>query len=350
MDAILHTDGGARGNPGPAAAAFVLSDHKNNILLAKAFYLGKTTNNVAEYTALLKGLENACKINIQKIHIKSDSELMVRQVKGEYKVKSPGLAEIYSQCMEILGGFAAWKIEHIPRERNIRADTLANRALDAQSDIDESMVAAKNQKPLRLGILLSGGGTTMVNLLEQINTGRLNAAIAVVISSRSDVAGVEKAKAAGLNLVIVRRKDHPDIESFSSTIAARLKNAGVELVVQAGWLCLWQIPDDYKNCVMNIHPALLPSFGGQGMWGHHVHEAVLRAGCKISGCTVHFCTNEYDEGPIIVQRCCPVKEDDTADTLAHRVFEQECIAYPEAIRLFAEERLTIEGRIVRIKL
>jgi folate-dependent phosphoribosylglycinamide formyltransferase PurN len=90
---------------------------------------------------------------------------------------------------------------------------------------------------------------------------------------------------------------------------------------------------------MNIHPALLPSFGGQGMWGHHVHEAVLAAGCKVSGCTVHFCTNEYDEGPIIVQRCCEVDEDDDADSLAARVFKEECVAYPEAIRLFSEGRI-----------
>jgi folate-dependent phosphoribosylglycinamide formyltransferase PurN len=100
---------------------------------------------------------------------------------------------------------------------------------------------------------------------------------------------------------------------------------------------------------MNIHPALLPSFGGQGMWGHHVHEAVLKAGCKISGCTVHFCTNEYDKGPIIVQRSCPVKDDDTPDTLAVRVFKQECIAYPQAIKLFAEDKLTVQNGIVKVK-
>jgi formyltetrahydrofolate-dependent phosphoribosylglycinamide formyltransferase len=160
---------------------------------------------------------------------------------------------------------------------------------------------------------------------------------------------VEKAKAAGLNVNVVRRKDYPDVESFSRVIAAQLKAAKVDLVVQAGWLCLWHIPEAYKNRVMNIHPALLPSFGGQGMWGHHVHEAVLKTGCKVSGCTVHFCTNEYDEGPIIAQRCCPVQENDTPDTLAERVFEQECIAYPEAIRLFAAGKLAVEGRIVRIK-
>ena len=99
---------------------------------------------------------------------------------------------------------------------------------------------------------------------------------------------------------------------------------------------------------MNIHPALLPSFGGKGMWGHHVHEAVLNAGAKVSGCTVHFVTNEYDAGPIIVQRAVPVLEGDDPDTLAARVFEQECIAYPEAIRLFGQGKLRIEGSVVRV--
>ena len=128
-----------------------------------------------------------------------------------------------------------------------------------------------------------------------------------------------------------------------------LAAAEVDLVVQGGWLCLWEIPQRYENRVLNIHPALLPSFGGQGMWGHHVHEAVIAAGCKVSGCTVHFCTNDYDSGPIVVQRTCPVEDDDTPDMLAERVFEQECIAYPQAIALFAAGRLRIEGNRVRVR-
>ncbi|MHC5141245.1 MAG: phosphoribosylglycinamide formyltransferase, partial [Planctomycetota bacterium] len=102
--------------------------------------------------------------------------------------------------------------------------------------------------------------------------------------------------------------------------------------------------------VMNIHPALLPAFGGKGMYGHHVHEAVVKTGCKVSGCTVHFCTNEYDAGPIILQRTCEVKDDDDADTLADRVFEQECLAYPEAIQLFAEGQLKVVCGIVKRQL
>ena len=143
-------------------------------------------------------------------------------------------------------------------------------------------------------------------------------------------------------------KQMPDTATYSRRIADLLDAAGVELVIQAGFLSLWHVPPQYEGRVMNIHPALLPGFGGHGMFGHHVHEAVLAAGCKVSGCTVHFVTNEYDAGPIIVQRCVPVLESDTPDSLADRVFEQECVAYPEAIRLFAEGRLRIEDRAVRI--
>jgi len=198
-------------------------------------------------------------------------------------------------------------------------------------------------------VLISGGGTTLMNILEYMKQGRLNAKVVLVISSRSTVAGVEKAKNAGLNVKIVRKKDYPDIDEFSKRIEEELVAANVDLVVQGGWLCLWKIPARYENRVMNIHPALLPSFGGKGMWGHHVHEAVLKAGCKVSGCSVHFCTNEYDKGPIIVQRACEVKNDDTPDTLAARVFEQECIAYPQAIRLFAEGRLSVRNGAVKVK-
>jgi formyltetrahydrofolate-dependent phosphoribosylglycinamide formyltransferase len=197
--------------------------------------------------------------------------------------------------------------------------------------------------------LIGGGGTTLINILEYINQGRLNARVAVVISSRSAVAGVERARNAGLDVKIIRKKDHPDIDDFSKRIEEELLAANVDLVVQGGWLCLWNIPPQYENRVMNIHPALLPSFGGKGMWGHHVHEAVLAAGCKVSGCTVHFCTNEYDKGPIIVQRPCQVRNDDTPDTLAARVFEQECIAYPQAIELFAQERILVQDNKVQIK-
>jgi len=345
---IIYTDGGSRGNPGPAAAAFILMDTAGNIIEGKAFFIGDTTNNVAEYTGLLKALSAAKQAGAKTIEAFSDSELMVRQINGRYRVKNLKLKELFTKCAALLAEFASWRITHIPRDQNKQADAMANRAMNLKKDVTlEKPEPRQKGKPTRLGILISGGGRTMVNIQNQIEAGDLNAEIVLVISSRSDVKGIERARSIGLEPRIIRRKDFDDIDSFSNKIFEELKEAGVDLVIQAGWLCLWHIPPEYDNRVMNIHPALLPSFGGQGMWGRHVHEAVLKAGCKISGCTVHFCTNEYDVGPIIVQRSCAVKDDDDSDSLAARVFQQECIAYPEAIRLFCENRLAIENGIVK---
>lgn len=349
-DIIAYIDGASRGNPGPAAAGFTLADSAGTQLQAKAFFLGQATNNIAEYTSLVKALEAAKQIGAEQLMLFSDSELLVRQINGQYKVKSEQIRPLFRQALNLLGAFKNWKVRHIPREKNKEADKLVNQALNLGTDIEnEPELVTKNQKPIRLGVLISGGGTTLMNILEYIKQGRLNAEVALVISSRSTVAGVERAKNAGLDVKIIRKKDYSNIDEFSKRIEEELAAANIDLVVQGGWLCLWKIPDRYENRVMNIHPALLPSFGGQGMWGHHVHEAVLKAGCKISGCTVHFCSNEYDKGPIIVQRACQVKDDDTPETLAARVFEQECIAYPQAIRLFAEGKLSIQDGIVKIK-
>jgi len=345
-----YTDGGSRGNPGPSACGFVLTDSAGTRLHAKAFFLSQATNNIAEYTGIVRALQAAKQIGAKKVTVFSDSELLVRQLNGQYKVKSEKLRPLFQETIDLLSKFESWKVRHVTRDKNQEADRLVNQALDLKQDVDTQPPAVKtNKKPVRLGVLISGGGTTLINILDYIRTGRLNAEVAVVISSRSTVAGVERAKNAGLDVKIIRKKDYPDINELSGRIEEELLAAKVDLVLQAGWLCLWKIPPRYKNCVMNIHPALLPSFGGKGMWGSHVHEAVLKAGCKISGCTVHFCTDEYDNGPIIVQRCCQVKNDDTANTLAARVFEQECLAYPEAIKLFAEGRLLVKNGKVKIK-
>jgi phosphoribosylglycinamide formyltransferase-1 len=347
---IAYIDGGSRGNPGPAAAAYVLNKASGTQLEAKAFFLGQTTNNVAEYTSLVKALKAAAQIGPEQLSVFSDSELLVKQINGQYRVKSEQIRPYYQQAVRLLDKFKSWNVQHITRNKNETADRLVNQALDAENDVEVKRNSTTLKgKPVRLGVLISGGGTTLMNILEYINQGRLNAEVAVVISSRSTVAGVERAKNAGLDVKIIRKKDHVDIDEFSRHIEEELDIAKVDLVIQGGWLCLWKIPPRYEYRVMNIHPALLPSFGGQGMWGHHVHEAVLKAGCKISGCTVHFCTNEYDKGPIIVQRACEVKNGDTPDTLSARVFEQECIAYPQAIKLFAEGRISVEGNITNIK-
>ncbi len=351
-EVLIYTDGGSRGNPGPAAGGFVLKDANGKQLQAKGLYLGETTNNVAEYTAVVKALEAAKQIGSVKLTVFSDSELLVKQLNGQYKVKSEQIRPFFQQALDLLSQFESCTLRHIPREKNKQADELVNRALNLERDIEAEPQVIKaqsqNTKPVRLGVLISGGGRTMLNILEYIKQGKLNAEIAVVISSRSTVAGVERARNAGLNVEIIRKKDYADIDKFSKRIEQELVKANVELVIQGGWLCLWKIPTRYENRVMNIHPALLPGFGGKGMWGHHVHEAVLNAGCKVSGCSVHFCTDEYDAGPIIVQRTCEVKEDDTPDSLAARVFEQECIAYPQAIKLFAQG-LSVQNGGVKIK-
>lgn len=202
--------------------------------------------------------------------------------------------------------------------------------------------------PLRLAVLISGTGTTLQNLIEHIAARKLPAEIRLVISSKPNVPGLEKANSAGLITEVIERRSASSVEEFSQQIFDRCRQVQADLVCMAGFLHLVRIPEDFQNRVMNIHPALLPAFGGKGFYGLRVHAAVLAYGCKVSGCTVHFADNEYDHGPIILQRVVPVLDDDTPESLAARVFAEECEAYPEAIRLFAEGRLRVEGRRVRI--
>lgn len=201
---------------------------------------------------------------------------------------------------------------------------------------------------LRLGVLISGGGRSLQNFIGLSEAGRLKARVVKVVSSRRDAGGLERAQRHGIPTAIVRRRDFETAGAFSDAITAKLAAEDVELVVLAGFLSLYRIPDRYDGRVLNIHPALLPSFGGHGFYGDRVHRAVLACGCKVSGCTVHFADNEYDKGPIIVQKAVPVFEDDDEHTLAARVFEKEKEAYPEAVNLFADGRLRIEGRRVRV--
>lgn len=199
---------------------------------------------------------------------------------------------------------------------------------------------------LRLAVLISGGGTTLLNLQEKIGQGDLAAEVVQVIASR-ETNGVARSRHLGLPTQVLSPKSFTNLEEFSRALFGLCRDADAQLVVLAGFLCRILIPDDFIGRVMNIHPALIPAFCGQGMYGHHVHEAVLARGCKVSGCTVHFCDNEYDHGPIILQRTVPVLDDDTPDSLAARVFQAECVAYPDAIRLFASGNLRIEGHRVR---
>ncbi len=158
--------------------------------------------------------------------------------------------------------------------------------------------------PLRLAVLLSGSGTTLQNLVDRSREGEgsMPAEIVLVLSSKADAFGLERARRAGLATAVVSRKQAGSLETFSEQIFGACREARAELVCMAGWLHLVAIPDDYLGRVMNIHPALIPAFSGEGYFGHRVHEAVLAYGTKVSGCTVHFADNEYDHGPIILQR------------------------------------------------
>jgi formyltetrahydrofolate-dependent phosphoribosylglycinamide formyltransferase len=191
-----------------------------------------------------------------------------------------------------------------------------------------------DRKTLRLAILLSGSGRTLENLLDRIAAGRLTASVERVVSSRGDVRGVRLAEQAGIPVTVLPPAGRP-LADWSDAIFAACREANPDLVVMAGFLHLVAIPADFAGRVINIHPALLPAFGGKGFHGMHVHRAVIARGCTDSGCTVHLVDNEYDHGRILLQNTVPVLRDDTAESLAARVFAVECETLPEAINRIA---------------
>jgi len=180
----------------------------------------------------------------------------------------------------------------------------------------------------RLGILISGGGRSALNIHQACLRGELDARVALVIAHRDEIEGVERCRAAGLRVAVL-----PPGDGLADRIDAALDAAGVELVCLAGYLRRFRVGTRWAGRTMNIHPGLLPEFGGHGMYGLRVHRAVLAAGATESGCTVHEVDEEYDRGPAILVRTCPVLADDTPDSLAARVFTEECKAYPDAIRM-----------------
>lgn len=189
----------------------------------------------------------------------------------------------------------------------------------------------------RLAALISGGGRTLLNLQDQIDSGHLRAVIPLVVASR-ECPGAERARARGLEVRVL-----PGVIP-AAALGSLLKQFQVDWVILAGYLKKVEIPAAFSGRVVNIHPALLPRHGGSGMYGHRVHEAVLAAGERESGCTVHFCDGGYDTGPIILQKRCPVLPGDTPDTLAARVFELETRAYPEALQLLFRSPVTTSNR------
>jgi formyltetrahydrofolate-dependent phosphoribosylglycinamide formyltransferase len=202
--------------------------------------------------------------------------------------------------------------------------------------------------PLRLAVLLSGDGTTLQNLIDHIEAGKLAASIVVVISSRPEAYGLVRAKRHGLEAICVPWKAYRDPQAFHAEINRTLDRYTPELISLAGFLRVFRYAPHYRGRVINIHPSLIPAFCGKGFYGLRVHQAALAYGVKVSGCTVHFVNEEYDHGPIILQRVVPVLDHDTPEQLAERVATEEHHAYPEVIQLFAEGRLQVQGRWVKI--
>ena len=208
-------------------------------------------------------------------------------------------------------------------------------------------------KVTKIGVLLSGGGTNFQALIDAQKRGDLaNGKISLAISSKPDVYGLERAKNNGIPTKVIARKEYNDIAAYTKDIVDVLKAEGIDLVVLAGFLTIFdeQLYNAFPNRILNVHPALIPSFCGKGYYGLHVHEAALAKGVKVSGATVHIVTPECDAGPIVLQKAVAVKQDDTPETLQKRIMEEaEWKILPEAVKLFCEDKITVENDKVYIK-
>lgn len=211
------------------------------------------------------------------------------------------------------------------------------------------MVDSRAMASLRIAVLLSGAGTSLENLCEQIDAGRVPAEVALVISSKPNARGLARARRRGIPAIAIPRKQHPDVGTFNDALHAELARHDVDLVAMLGFLSPFETRGIWTGRVVNVHPALIPAFSGKGFYGHYVHEAVREAGVKVTGATVHFADDEYDHGPILLQEAIAVEDDDTPDTIAAKVQAIERKLIPEAIRLIATGRIVIDGRHVRIK-
>ncbi len=211
-----------------------------------------------------------------------------------------------------------------------------------------------SEKKLKLAVLISGSGRTLKNLIDLAAEGNLPIDIRLVISTSPTAGGLKFAEAAGISSQVIRRSDFAagaaGDQSFGDKIFTACREADVDLAAMAGFMKFAPVPPDFNGRVVNIHPSLIPAFCGHGMYSDHVHKAVLEAGVKVTGCTVHFVDNEYDHGPIIWQQPVPVFDDDTVDTLSKRVFEVEKEAYPHVLKLLATGRIKLEdGRVTMLK-
>ena len=204
----------------------------------------------------------------------------------------------------------------------------------------------------RIAVLVSGGGTNLQALIDAQGRGELvNGRIAAVIASKPGVYALERAAAAGIPGYVVARKDYPSSRDMTVALVEKLRSLDIDLVVLAGFMTILteEMVQAFPNAILNVHPALIPSFCGPGYYGLYVHEKALEYGVKLSGATVHFVSEECDGGPIVLQKAVPVEEGDTPETLQRRIMEQaEWVLLPQAVSLFCQGRLRVEGRVVRI--
>lgn len=201
----------------------------------------------------------------------------------------------------------------------------------------------------KICVLISGGGTTLKNLIDFQRAGNLDAEIACVVSSNPSAQGNLFATENKIPLVTIQRQSFASDADFSETIFSHCRSANIDLVVMGGFLKKLVIPDDFANRVINIHPSLIPAFSGKGFYGMNVHRAVVNYGCKISGCTVHFVDNEYDHGPVIAQEHVALSGSESAETVQELVFDVECRIYPSVINQIADGSIQIHNRIVILK-
>ena len=204
---------------------------------------------------------------------------------------------------------------------------------------------------VKIGVLISGSGTNLQSLIDNIETGNIKGKITVVISNRKDAYGLNRARQKNIDALYIRQKDYESFENFNDAIIDELKKHNVELVVLAGYLKILtsKFIEEYRNRIINIHPSLIPAFCGKGYYGIKVHEEVIKYGVKLSGATVHFVDEEADTGPIIIQEAVEVGYEDTAETLKQKVLKIEHKILPLAVKYYCEGKIQISGRKVKIK-
>ena len=203
---------------------------------------------------------------------------------------------------------------------------------------------------IKIGALVSGGGTNLQAIMDAIDKGGINAEVKAVVSNKANAYALERAKAKNIETAVISKKDYSSLEEYALALAKYFKDRDIDLIVLAGFMVILDASfiNQFENRIMNIHPALIPSFCGEGYYGLRVHEAALKAGVKVTGATVHFVTAECDAGPIIMQKAVDVLDDDTPEVLQKRVMEQaEWVIFPEAIKLFANGKLKVENGIVK---